>query len=470
MDDIDARAEELTTLQAIYQDSISIDAEQYSGVANVPIVYEDGVTLRLLAGDGSTFRSAVVQHLPPMVLSFSLPDEYPDAAPPKFTLRSLVVPETAINDLNKKLSLLWDDMCGQVLFSMIDELHEAAQTPGHLVGSVIDCGEDVKYDKIIEFDQNMQISKFNEATFTCDICQRDLKGAQCLRFEPCEHTFCNTCLKEFFTSLIEGGDVEKVHCPDFECSKTILKAREKWLRLDTIHSEEFDFELFKLQLMTPAIKLLLLQLILGDTTADRELYQRFLSLYADHQHAIIAKMFPTRLVSCPRSKCPAMIFRENTASRLVICRVCDYAFCNICRKSYHSDSIDCSKSRNTKEYAGIPKDSLDLWLEMGKESKERNELRLRYGFDLMTKVANEYLMDKLFDEMLADETQDFTKCPTCEIVVQRLDGCNKMKCSSCYSNFCNLCGLYLDMDKPYDHFNDPKSTCYGKLFAGMPGI
>lgn len=165
-----------------------------------------------------------------------------------------------------------------------------------------------------------------------------------------------------------------------------------------------------------------------------------------------------------------MIFREDMISRLVICRVCDYAFCNTCRKSYHSDSIDCSRRNDTKQYQGVPIEDLEIWLESEPKSKKRNDLRYRYGFDLMSRVSQEYKMDKLFNEMLADESQGFKKCPTCDLIIQRSDGCNKMRCSSCFTFFCNVCGIYLDHDHPYDHFKEPTSPCYGKLFEGMPGM
>lgn len=111
-----------------------------------------------------------------------------------------------------------------------------------------------------------------------------------------------------------------------------------------------------------------------------------------------------------------------------------------------------------------------MWLDTEDGSKERIRLGYLYGRVLMKKMADEYLMDKLFKEMLDDESQGLQKCPTCDTIIQRKDGCNKMLCSTCATSFCNLCGVYLEREKPYDHFKDPESSCYGRLFQGMPGL
>lgn len=463
--DSDIRREELSTLEAIYGDSISIDFSNFSGLAKIALKIENGISVSL-EPDGKLLRSATVENLPPLELSFSLPAQYPYEGPLTFELSALVGERSKLNALRGVLARQWEDMRDQVLFSMIDILQEAAHNSLELLGKEINCGSDAAlYEAILDFDREQKQREFDLSSFTCDICQRDLKGVECLQFLPCSHIFCNACLRDFFSSLILGGDVEKVHCPDFECSKQFLLVREKYLRLENVTSATFNFEEFKMQLMTPPIKLSLLQMILSNDV----LYKKFLELFTDHQHALIAKMFPNRLVSCPRSGCPAMIFRDNMTSRLVICRECGYAFCNNCRKSFHSGTIDCTKESNNKQYCSIPVEALESWLNLEKGSKGREQLRYRYGNDLMNKVSDEYKMDVMFNEMLADESQGLRKCPTCDLIIQRMDGCNKMKCSSCYTFFCNICGVYLEPDHPYDHFNDKASLCYAKLFEGMAG-
>lgn len=466
--DDDLRTEELEIVKSIYPDSLHLDPARYTGRVSIPILTDSGIPVCLVNLENHIIRSAQVCHLPPIEFKFELPKGYPYEAPPKIVVSSPVICEDKLSQLTLRLLQQWTDLQAQVLFAMIDELNAEAARPFELIGQEIRC-EGIAFERIINHDKEQRQKMFDQATFSCEICQDEAKGADCVRFDQCGHVFCNVCLRDFFISLITNGDVEKIHCPDFECGKRFLQVREKYLRLDNISSDKFDFEEFKSQLMTPPITLLILQKILGDGEGTT-LYNKYLTLFNSHQNAVIAKLFPARLVSCPREKCPAMIFREDMTSRLVICRTCDYAFCNNCRKSYHSDSIDCSKKASSDNYCGVPTEVLEKWLLSEKNSRDRDVLRYKYGFDLLTKVSLEYTMDKLFNEMLMDASQGFSKCPTCDLIIQRLDGCNKMKCSSCATLFCNLCGIYLDYDHPYDHFNTAGGTCYGKLFHGMPGV
>jgi E3 ubiquitin-protein ligase RNF14 len=44
--------------------------------------------------------------------------------------------------------------------------------------------------------------------------------------------------------------------------------------------------------------------------------------------------------------------------------------------------------------------------------------------------------------------------------------CNKVKCTRCNIAFCWVCGVKIS---GYEHFNEPNSACYNKLFKGVPG-
>lgn len=464
------RHEELLAIESIFEDQIQVNHAKCSGTMSIPLDSERALKVTLQDPEGKTVRSREITHLPPLKLLFCLPETYPFEAPPEVSIDCNVIQQESLSEMCLEMKLQWDLTKDQVLFTVIEVLQERITSDlDLLVGPSIQCMEAAFYEQLIEYDNQCNQRKFDHTTFTCEICQTDVKGEVCLQFHQCGHTFCNRCLRDFFVSLINDGDVEKVHCPDFECSKKFLETREKYLRLDMLTEASFDFHQFRSRLMTPFIKLSLVHRILGHDMEGTLLYERFIQLFTEHQHTLIAKLFPARLVSCPRSKCPAMIFREDMTSRLVICRECNYAFCNTCRKSYHSESIDCAKVNDAKQYQGVPIEALEIWLESEPKSKERNDIRCRYGFDLMTKVSQEYKMDKLFSELLADESLGLRKCPTCELIIQRSDGCNKMKCSSCYTFFCNLCGVYLEPNSPYDHFKEISSPCFGKLFDGMPG-
>lgn len=467
----DPRLQELETLKAIFGDDARIEAGTFSGSVSIVVELQADTSVHLLEPLSGIIRESRVSYLPSISVHFQLPPLYPSEEAPVVSLECPMFTEVAKAHVLKKICSIWQSLRDQVLFNIVDFVQqEALGDLEALFGQSINSYSDpVLYQTIVDYDRLRKVEVFNLRTFTCEICQMEVKGDGCMEFDPCKHVFCRRCLGEFFTSLIVRGEVEKIHCPNFECTKRIFSVREKVLSSDSLLADTFNFEEFKTEIMAPPINLDALRNILDSCDSAEELFDKYVKLHEDHQHMLIAKLFPHRLVSCPREKCPSMIFREDMVQRLVICKRCDYAFCHVCRRSYHSDSIDCAKSRKNLQYLGVPIEAMEVWLE-NTDAKERSALRYKYGFDLMQKMSNEYLMDKLFNELLQDLSQEFSKCPTCDIVIQRMDGCNKMRCLSCYTFFCNICGSYLDHSQPYEHFNNRSSACYGKLFHGMPGL
>ena len=58
-------------------------------------------------------------------------------------------------------------------------------------------------------------------------------------------------------------------------------------------------------------------------------------------------------------------------------------------------------------------------------------------------------------------------CPHCRAPIEKNDGCNKITCWRCETNFCWLCGTKLPKQNPYSHFNVRGGKCYGALFEGV---
>lgn len=471
----DVRVQELQSLVAIYPETTKIDLSTLSGSIDILIVCDQGVLLKLREKEGngelqSVKRSAIVQFLPPITLKFSLTNGYPADEPPVFEVLSTVLSDEVIETITTELTSLWDEFRSEVLFSFADLVKNKVDYElEQLIGKEINCTEDEKFDGLFSFNKAQTQQKFDELTFSCEICQNDFKGSVCSKFEDCQHVFCNSCLYDFFHSLIETGEIEKVHCPNYECNNRFVKLREKYSRSDDLDLQKTNWTELKERYLSPPISIDLLRTIL--TTKSNEeaesLIKRYLDLFSKQQHEVISRILPTRLTPCPQ--CPEMIFRDDSES-LVVCQKCRFAFCYYCRKSWHGKYSKCTKKANGGKYADIPIKDLETWLESDKDSVERRSLGYQYGRVLIKKLANEYLMDKMFNELLADENLGLTKCPTCEIIIQRADGCNKMCCSTCKTFFCNLCGSFLDPSDPYEHFRTFASPCYGRLFEGMAGV
>lgn len=460
----DVKTQELQSLEIIYP-SIKINYETLSGSLDIPVKNDKGIEI-VYKSDNSKIEKQKVFYLPAIKFTFRLMERYPYDEPPVLRIFSNVVSSAKSSTLLKELLQCWEDLKDCIIFTLVEMIQNKIHYEfKEFIGSVIECESIERFNYLSKFNKDEEQLAFNKSTYLCGICQTDYKGEFCSKFE-CGHVFCNDCLFEYFTSLIESGSIERVHCPEYECTTKLSKIREKYLRLDNITNEAFDFNEFKCHLMTPPISLDLLRSILVKRTSDSEKFiARYRDLFMRQNHAIISKLFPTRLVPCFNENCPEMIFREDLTDPLVICRRCNSAFCQRCRKSWHGKYVECKGKRGL--YSNIPIKALDLWIESLEDSEERKKLSSMYGRNAMAKMSEEYRMDILFDEMLKEKDNSLQKCPVCEIVIQRSDGCNKMKCSTCQTLFCNLCGCFLNPDDPYYHFNDKQSDCYGRLFEGL---
>ncbi|XP_058600927.1 E3 ubiquitin-protein ligase RNF14-like [Onychostoma macrolepis] len=80
------------------------------------------------------------------------------------------------------------------------------------------------------------------------------------------------------------------------------------------------------------------------------------------------------------------------------------------------------------------------------------------------KENEKQLIQRATDEKLSEDwlKENCKQCPSCGANIQKLQGCNKMTCSSCKQYFCWLCLAVLSRMDPYNHFKDFSSSCYGQ--------
>ena len=109
------------------------------------------------------------------------------------------------------------------------------------------------------------------------------------------------------------------------------------------------------------------------------------------------------------------------AERLAICEDCNFAFCKVCKASWHGEYYVC-----------FPRSQFELTAE-----------------------------ERASEDYMKLHTQP---CPTCDARAQKTHGCNHMICFKCDTHFCYLCGAYLDKANPYQHYNTVKSGCYMRLW------
>eukprot|EP00040_Diaphanoeca_grandis_P015356 m.78263 g.78263 ORF g.78263 m.78263 type:complete len:520 (-) comp25097_c0_seq3:107-1666(-) len=425
-------------------------------------------------------QSFVVHHLPPIVLQFEFPPEYPSKLPPVFKLICEWLTEAQISQLKQALIQEWKAEPGEpVLFKW----HSFLQTQGLETifkdGNMITLtppprrqisnptaapkpannlpnknetqpkyckfGDKCKkegcrfvheadgvnvqnqpssnatptgeqsapkakkvppvlqiFRRLQEYDKAEIDRAFNSSHVLCNICFTEKLGKECIKFQ-CSHTFCRICISGYFKSQMDDGHVRSLICPDTSCKREAHQLEVRAL-LD------------------------------GETYAKYERMQLEVTL-AEMQD----------IVYCPRVPCqtPVIVEGESTYAR---CEKCFFGFCILCKRTWHGVSKCAINSHNAVVAA----------YNEGSPEKQKN-MRNQYGKKLIEMIeefhTNQYL------------SANSQQCPKCKASISKIDGCNKMVCSSCGTYFCWICNKTLDKQTPYAHFRG--GSCGGRLFEGI---
>ncbi|XP_036380465.1 E3 ubiquitin-protein ligase RNF14 [Megalops cyprinoides] len=443
-EDQEAQEDELLALASIYDEEEFRRAECAQG-GEIQICLELPQDFKIyVKGDKQSEYS--VSFLPPLVLNFELPPDYPSTSPPSYTLSSKWLSRAQLTAVCRRLDELWQENQGcVVLFSWIQFLKEdllgflGIQSPLEIVserkrtevGAKTAAGGSVPAEKarkkppdlravvemdprtdilpqLLDFDEAQQQRVFDSKVFCCGICFSEKLGSSCMCFKECKHVYCKACLSEYFQIQIRDGNVQCLNCPEPKCPSVATPSQVKLL---------VDEELF--------------------ARYDRLLLQSTLDLMAD-------------VVYCPRKMCQTAVMVEPDTT-MGICPSCQYAFCTLCKRGYHGLS-------HCRATADELRSLRDEYVSATDEAKKF--LEQRYGKRVIQKAVEESFSRDWLD-------QNCKGCPRCGTNIQKVDGCNKMTCTSCKQYFCWLCLSLLTRVNPYSHFNNSSSPCYNQLFQGV---
>lgn len=122
--DLEEQEDELLALQSIYgSEEFVRDESKFAGEirVNVELPADFSVTIE----EGDTVEKYDISSLPPLLLTFDLPEDYPSSSPPSFTLTCSWLNHTQIVALSGQLTDLYQATGGTVvLFSWIQFLKE----------------------------------------------------------------------------------------------------------------------------------------------------------------------------------------------------------------------------------------------------------------------------------------------------------------------------------------------------------
>lgn len=475
MDRNEAIEYELEAVKAIFPE-LEVSTDNTKCRIKLPVRLESAIDVELYSSkdDGKVLKQTQIKNLPPLEFTIELPPNYPNHEAPKVSLKNVTpwITEETAGSIYNQLQEFWESFQDCIIFTYIDYIKTNSETGFGLFsekGNKLIVHEEADYAYLIAENSKAQLVIFDSLTFTCDICQAEHEGFNSTEFPDCGHVFCNPCLNDYFTHIIERGETENIHCPSFQCTQRQSKYVEslsKQAETNNIKDfKKFDIEFFQLPVSVDLLKRFLIG---GDS---ERLIQRYQTLYFRSTMNRYRRYFPNRVSECPRTLCSTTFIKADPDSKLSICPTCNFAFCGDCFHSWHGEINSCSMYMKK-----IPTEILAAWLDHNgdnpnKQSAEDREfctnISFKYGKKIIELAVSDYVAQEQFEELIRSGEAEIVKCPNCCTYIQRSDGCNKMTCSKCLVFFCNLCGDRLNRNDPYEHYNNPMNSCFGKLFLGM---
>lgn len=466
----DERTVELSTLAAIFPELTLDPSNPFSASIEVPInparplavTFAPNVEVAVQAGlptppsSNGTKEDEVrterpgqeaakirwISHLPPLILKVTLPKGYPAEKAPIIHLESQSswLSELKLEGLRAAGCVLWEDIGrDQVVFTYIDHLQQAAEDGfGLNLGTnfTIELPSDLEIP-LSDFDLKAKRAKFEQETFECGVCLEPRKGSVCHRLLLCSHVFCVACLQDFYNSCITEGDVTNVKCLAPNCGKEDTTAsadptrpRKRKRKVDrTLDPSELLRIPLEQETVQRYVKLKRKNLLESDRTTVYCPRQWCQGAARSKNHLKLGDPKVEEESDSEDEVDQSRAYDPNSSQdklpppteRLAICEDCSFAFCKVCKASWHGEFAVC-----------FPRRQHELTTE--------------------EKASEEYLR------------KHSTACPTCNARCQKTMGCNHMICFKCNSHFCYLCSASLAEDNPYKHFNTMWTPCYLRLW------
>ncbi|KAL6798682.1 RWD domain-containing protein [Trichoderma sp. SZMC 28012] len=457
VDDDDARATELETLEAIYPElrrpdgagfvfELELPVEPAAPVTvTFPAAAEPGQVLNGSASDAPALVDSLqVSHLPPLTMHITLPDGYPAECAPlvKISTTPQWLSAEKLASLAGEASQLWEEMGRDlVAYTYIDHIQRAADDVFGAITSEGTLQVDPEHKlAVLDYDIKAKKAAFDKETFNCGICLDPKKGSKCHKMLDCTHIFCLQCLQDFYNDAIKEGNLSTVRCLAPNCAKERSAAAK----------EEGEKRRKPKTFISPSE---LLQIGLSEDMVKRYVDLKYKTeLESDKNTIYCPRQWCNGAARSKKHKKPeGLDFGEasdaesdqdekreangkskkgadkfNRGDLLSVCEDCGFAFCSRCFQSWHGEFFQCAPRRKDGELTEDDKASL------------------------------EYL--KLHT----------SPCPTCNAPAQKTHGCNHMICSRCDTHFCYLCSCWLDPGNPYRHYNQQEdgkvTSCYMRLW------
>ncbi|KAL6946964.1 hypothetical protein ACO0QE_001820 [Hanseniaspora vineae] len=315
---------------------------------------------------------------------------------------------------------------------------------GNLFEDTYSCENLAQYLTFQKLVQKNKQNMFNSTKYTCSICLETFRGESMITLPCNDHNLCKQCFEDYYTTMINQGEMSSMRCPECPYKSTDIDSLTAYETVvDTLFTPALSFEFFEGKL-------------------DLSMCKKYRDFFQEQAFLKLEQHINCSCIKCPR--CEKWCLRKDMDDEMVHCEGCSMNFCFFCLHSWHGKFNPCKNVLNK-----IPVEHLEEYIDDETTLDRRLQFEKRFGRNNMKKAAGSLIAEKLLDEAMENDPFSMRRCPKCRTVIEKSEGCNKMKCPMCGIAFCFLCGEDLDPSDPYRHFNDIANDCYHKLFLGMPG-
>ncbi|KAL8266992.1 hypothetical protein R6Q59_004336 [Mikania micrantha] len=474
--------DEVLAMEAIYGENIFIH-DKYNGLRSfqIHIYIETPEVLTISTKLNSSHNldtdtdnsedfsySFEVKYIPPIILTCVLPKSYPTHTPPYFSISVQWLDSLKISSLCSMLDSIWEEQHGQeVIYSWAEWLHSSAISylgfnkeivlgpygvnqqgdPRALSGCV---SPDVDVPSLKSYNEKQLLEIFLKTLQECCICYGEFAGAEFIRL-PCQHFFCEKCMKTYADVCMQEGAVNKLCCPTTKCGgmippgllKRLLgeKEFEKWESLTLqktlesmsdvvycprcetpcIEDEDQDAQCSKcffsfctlcrekrhvgIMCITPELKIRILQDRQTSTHMNAKQRQRELEMIHD---LLSVKEILRDAKQCPSCK---MAISKTEGCNKMVCENCGKYFCYRCNKAING--YDHYRDGTCELF---PQEEIRHWEE---------QMNRQQGI-----LPGQQIQDELFGH----------PCPQCGQMNAKVGNNNHISCWACQGHYCYLCG------------------------------